>query len=122
MAAHLGRGLQDLKGKYTAQTESEPQAEVLALNQRKSSQEASANDGLLLEIERAISEKMERGHADEARWGFAAELANAVPPVDASFQRSLRLRLQTVSASQNVESMSARRGPTPAVLRAPAAI
>ncbi len=30
VAAHLSRGLQDLKGKYTAQTESEPQAEVLA--------------------------------------------------------------------------------------------
>ena len=81
------------------------------MNQRKSSQEASANEGLLIEIERAISEKMQVGHSDEARWGFAAELANATPPVDASFQRSLRLRLQTVSASQNMESTESAPSP-----------
>ena len=75
------------------------------MNQRKSSQEDSANDRLLLEIERAISEKMEKGRADETLWGFAAQLANATPPVDASFQHSLRHRLLTASASQHRESL-----------------
>ena len=74
------------------------------MNHRGNSRNAGTNEGLLLKIEQAISEKMQVGRADETRWGFVAELANATPPVDASFQRSLRDRLLAASASESTAS------------------
>jgi len=48
---------------------------------------------LLASIERAISERAQTGHAGEARYGFVARVANATPPVSASFRRTLRARV-----------------------------
>ncbi len=48
---------------------------------------------LLDSVERAISERSQAGHADEARYGFVARVANATPPVSASFRRTLRARV-----------------------------
>jgi len=48
---------------------------------------------LLDGVERAISERSQAGHADEARYGFVARVANATPPVNESFQRTLRARV-----------------------------
>lgn len=50
-------------------------------------------DNPLDDIERAIAEKMQVGHADEANYGFAAQLANAAPPVNETFRRALRARI-----------------------------
>ena len=54
-----------------------------------------ADGGFLDSIEHAIAEKMRAGHADEARYGFVAQLANATPPVNETFQRMLRARILT---------------------------
>ena len=54
---------------------------------------ASIEDSLLSDIERAIAQKMQSGQADEARYGFAAQIANATPPLDEPFQRTLRTRI-----------------------------
>jgi hypothetical protein len=48
---------------------------------------------LLDSVERAISERSQAGRADEARYGFVARVANATPPVNESFQRTLRARV-----------------------------
>jgi hypothetical protein len=52
-------------------------------------------DSLLDRIERAVAEKMQTGHADEARYEFAARVANATPPVNKDFQQALRARILT---------------------------
>ena len=54
-----------------------------------------ADGGFLDSIEHAIAEKMQAGYADEARYGFVAQLANATPPVNETFQRMLRARILT---------------------------
>jgi hypothetical protein len=54
-----------------------------------------SDDGFLDGIDRAITERMKTGYADEARYGFPARLANATPPVDDTFQRVLRARILT---------------------------
>jgi hypothetical protein len=41
-------------------------------------------------IEGAITEKLQGGRAEEERFGFAATVANATPPADATFRRTLR--------------------------------
>lgn len=41
-------------------------------------------------IEGALTERLQHGHAEEERFGFAATLANATPPADETFQRTLR--------------------------------
>jgi hypothetical protein len=48
---------------------------------------------LLDRIEHAISERAQTGRVDEARYGFVARVANATPPVNESFQRTLRARV-----------------------------
>jgi hypothetical protein len=48
---------------------------------------------LLDRIEHAISERAQTGHVDEARYGFVARVANATPPVNELFQRTLRARV-----------------------------
>jgi hypothetical protein len=53
------------------------------------------DDSFLDSVERAITEKMQAGYADEARYGFTARLANATPPVNETFQRVLRARILT---------------------------
>lgn len=55
--------------------------------------QTGAGDSLLNDLERTIAEKVETGHADEARYGFAAQVANATPPVNRAFQRALRARI-----------------------------
>jgi hypothetical protein len=50
-------------------------------------------DSLLDNIEHAVAEKMQAGHADEARHGFAARLANATPPANETLQQMLRVRI-----------------------------
>jgi hypothetical protein len=54
---------------------------------------AGADDGLLDSVERAITERRQTGYADEARYGFVARLANATPPVSATFEQALRARV-----------------------------
>jgi len=57
---------------------------------------------LLDSIERAISERSQAGHADEACYGFVARVANATPPVSAPFRRTLRARVMTELAKDAV--------------------
>jgi hypothetical protein len=52
-----------------------------------------AQDGFLDDVERAVAQKIETGHADETRYGFVAQIANARPPLDEAFQRTLRARI-----------------------------
>jgi len=54
-----------------------------------------AEEIFLENLECAIVERMETGQADEARYGFAAQLVNATPPVDDGFRRTLRARILT---------------------------
>jgi hypothetical protein len=65
------------------------------------------DDRILNSIEHAIAEKMEAGQADEARYGFAARLANATPPVDDAFQRALSVRL-LVELTESTEAEKGR--------------
>lgn len=44
-------------------------------------------------VEEAITEKWRSGHADEGRLGFAAVVANAVPPANVAFERALKRRV-----------------------------
>jgi hypothetical protein len=53
-------------------------------------------------VENAIAEKLEHGHAEEERFGFAATVANATPPVDESFRQTLRASI-VAEAAQSVE-------------------
>jgi hypothetical protein len=45
-------------------------------------------------IEGAITQKQQDGEAEEARFGFAATLANATPPADETFRQALRADLR----------------------------
>jgi hypothetical protein len=62
-----------------------------------------ADDGLLDSIERAITERRQTGYADEARYGFVARLANATPPVSATFEQALRARVLAELAKDTQE-------------------
>jgi hypothetical protein len=66
------------------------------------------NDDLLDSVERAIAEKMGIGRADEARYGFAARLANATPPVNETFQRALRARILVELTREKNRTMTVR--------------
>ncbi len=68
-------------------------------------------DNLLDNVERAVAEKMRTGHADEARYEFAARVANATPPVDEDFQKALRARILT-ELTKNPETTISLRGIT----------
>jgi hypothetical protein len=68
-----------------------------------------AQDSVLDRVDRAVAERMETGHVDEARFGFVARVANATPPADEAFQQALRARILTELA----------RGATAARLRMP---
>ena len=59
--------------------------------------------GALDRIEGAVAEKLQSGHADEARFGFAARMANATPPVDEGFRQALRARI-LAELTENAES------------------
>ncbi|UCC65176.1 MAG: hypothetical protein JSV36_09140 [Anaerolineae bacterium] len=52
-------------------------------------------DSLLDAIEQAMEEKAQIGRADEARYGFVAQMANATPPLNEAFRRTLRARILT---------------------------
>ena len=56
-------------------------------------QDLHTQDPLLDSIERAIKEKARLGRANEARYGLAARVANAAPPVNEAFRRALRARV-----------------------------
>jgi hypothetical protein len=49
-------------------------------------------------VEGAVTEKRQCGHADEERFGFAATVANASPPVDEPFRRTLRATIAAEAA------------------------
>jgi hypothetical protein len=53
-------------------------------------------------VEGAITEKLQRGRADEERFGFAAAVANATPPVDEAFRQTLRDTI-VAEAAQTME-------------------
>jgi hypothetical protein len=53
-------------------------------------------------VEAAIAEKLEQGHAEEERFGFAATVANTTPPVDEGFRRTLRASI-VAEAAQTME-------------------
>lgn len=53
-------------------------------------------------IEGAITDKHQRGRAEEERFGFAATVANATPPADETFRRALRSTI-VAEAVQTVE-------------------
>lgn len=53
-------------------------------------------------IEGAIVERLEHGHAEEERFGFAATVANASPPVDESFRQTLRASI-VAEVAQSLE-------------------
>jgi hypothetical protein len=61
--------------------------------QKDRDKRAGADNGFLDSIERAITEKKQAGYADEVRYGFTAQLANATPPVSATFEQALRARV-----------------------------
>jgi hypothetical protein len=56
----------------------------------------------LASVEGAIAERELLGRADEARFGIAATVANATPPVDETFRTMLRARIVT-EASRSLE-------------------
>jgi len=60
-------------------------------------------------IEGAIVERLEHGHAEEERFGFAATVANASPPVDESFRQALRASIEA-EAAQSVDRERRVRG------------
>jgi hypothetical protein len=62
-------------------------------------------------IEGAITQKQQDGEAEEARFGFAATLANATPPVDEMFRQTLRadLRAEAMKLIDAPRSRGARR-------------
>ena len=64
---------------------------------------AGADNGFLDSVERAIAEKKQAGYADEARYGFTARLANATPPVNATFEQALRARVLVELAKDTQE-------------------
>ena len=47
----------------------------------------------LTSVDEAIAEKWRYGSADEGRFGFAAVVANAVPPANVAFERALKRRV-----------------------------
>jgi hypothetical protein len=62
--------------------------------------ERQTQASLLESIEQAIHEKAQTGRANEARHGFAARVANATPPVNEAFRRSLRARILAPGAEK----------------------
>ncbi len=75
-------------------------------------------------IEGAIVERLEHGHAKEERFGFAATVANASPPVDESFRQTLRASIeaeaaQSVDRERRVRIISGRETKTHAGRRYP---
>jgi hypothetical protein len=59
-------------------------------------------------IEGAVAEKLQHGHAAEADFGFAATLANATPPVDETFRRTLRATIEAEAAQTTKERQPMR--------------
>lgn len=59
----------------------------------------------------AVAERRERGHASEARFGFAATVANATPPIDETFRRRLRGRIVAEAAQPVDQEGQARAAP-----------
>jgi hypothetical protein len=51
-------------------------------------------------VEGAIAEREQHGQAEETRFGFAATVANATPPVDEGFQQTLRERIMAEANAQ----------------------
>jgi hypothetical protein len=52
-------------------------------------------------IEGAIAQRQGRGNADESRFGFAATLVNATPPLDKTFRGALRAKLVAEAAKHD---------------------
>jgi hypothetical protein len=50
-------------------------------------------DSMLDSIEQAIDEKAQTGRANEAHYGLLAQVANATPPINEAFRRTLRARI-----------------------------
>jgi hypothetical protein len=59
-------------------------------------------------VEAAIAERLEHKHAEEERFEFAATIANATPPVDESFQQTLRARIVAEAAQTMKEKRQMR--------------
>ena len=57
---------------------------------------------ILESVDQAIAEKMQTGHADEERYGFAARVANATPPLDETSRQRLRARI-LVELTKSIE-------------------
>ncbi len=62
-------------------------------------------------IEGAVAEKEQRGCAEVAHFGFAAEVANATPPLDGTFQQALRSRLIVEANASIAQEARLNTGP-----------
>ena len=65
-----------------------------------------AQDSLLDSVERAIRAKTQTGRANEARYGFVARMANATPPVNERFRRTLRARILAELTKEGKQTMT----------------
>jgi hypothetical protein len=75
-------------------------------------------DGSLLQtIEQAIEERAKTGHADEARHGLVAQVANAAPPIDEAFRRTLRRRILAGETKQSAQSVTGPDRVRPVAMR-----
>jgi len=63
------------------------------------------DDSLLGSIEQAINEKAQTGCANEVRHGLVAQVANATPPVNEAFRRTLRARILTEETKKGRQNM-----------------
>jgi hypothetical protein len=63
------------------------------------------DDSLLGSIEQAINEKAQTGCANEVRHGLVAQVANATPPMDEAFRRTLRARILAEETKRGRQSM-----------------
>ena len=55
---------------------------------------------LLNRIERVMNEKVRTGRANEGRHGLVAQVANAMPPVNETFRRTLRAGILSVETKK----------------------
>lgn len=83
------------------------------MNTQNRNIQIGAEDSFLDSVERAIAEKMRTGHADDLRYGFAARIANATPPVNETFQQALRARILAELTKKEKQTMATKdRVPT----------
>jgi hypothetical protein len=65
-------------------------------------------DSLLDSIEQVMDEKAQTGRADEARYGLLARVANATPPVNEAFRRTLRARVLAGGTQKGSREVTSR--------------